>query len=148
MGYFDVANSPLLYLLVAAGILYIVGLSAVFLRKSWRRCLKLGISREKLRSVARSSAVFTVVPSISIVIGLFTLSTVLGVPWPWYRLSVVGSVSYELLAAAGILYIVGLSAVFLHKAWKRCWSWAFPGKIFGLWPAAQPFSPSSPPSPS
>ena len=48
MGYFDVANSPLLYVLVAAGVLYIVGLSAVFLRKSWRRCLELGISKEKL----------------------------------------------------------------------------------------------------
>ena len=99
MGYFDVANSPLLYVLVAAGVLYIVGLSAVFLRKSWRRCLELGISKEKLSAVARSSAVFTIVPSVSIVIGLFTLSTVLGIPWPWYRLSVVGSVSYELMAA-------------------------------------------------
>mgnify|MGYP002509164486 CR=1 FL=1 len=46
MGYFDVANSPLLYLLAAAGILYIVGLSAVFLRKAWKRCLELGISRQ------------------------------------------------------------------------------------------------------
>ena len=44
MGYFDVANSPLLYVLVAAGVLYIVGRSAVFLRKSWRRCLERGIS--------------------------------------------------------------------------------------------------------
>ena len=83
MGYFDAANAPLLYFLVAAGIAYIVGLSAVFLCKSWKRCLELGISGAKLRSVARSSAVFTIVPSVSVVIGLFTLSTVLGVPWPW-----------------------------------------------------------------
>lgn len=111
MGYFDVANSPLLYLLVAAGILYIVGLSAVFLRKAWKRCLELGVSREKLRAIARSSAVFTVVPSISIVIGLFTLSTVLGVPWPWYRLSVVGSVNYELMAADMVADGMGYSSV-------------------------------------
>lgn len=111
MGYFDVANSPLLYLLAAAGILYIVGLSAVFLRKAWKRCLELGISRENLWTVARGSAVFTVVPSISIVIGLFTLSTVLGVPWPWYRLSVVGSVSYELMAADMVADGMGYSSV-------------------------------------
>lgn len=111
MGYFDVANSPLLYFLVAAGILYIVGLSAVFLRKAWKRCLELGVSREKLRAIARSSAVFTVVPSISIVIGLFTLSTVLGVPWPWYRLSVVGSVNYELMAADMVADGMGYSSV-------------------------------------
>lgn len=65
MGYFDVANSPLLYVLVAAGVLYIVGLSAVFLRKSWRRCLELGISKEKLSAVARSSAAFTPPLSLS-----------------------------------------------------------------------------------
>ena len=99
MSYFDVANSALLYGLVAAGVLYIAGLSAVFLKKSWKRCLELGITKQKLTAVARSSAVFTIVPSLSGVIGLFTLSTVLGIPWPWYRLSVVGSVSYELMAA-------------------------------------------------
>ena len=111
MGYFDVANSPLLYVLVTAGVLYIVGLSAVFLRKSWRRCLELGISKEKLSAVARSSAVFTIVPSVSIVIGLFTLSTVLGIPWPWYRLSVVGSVSYELMAADMVADGMGYGSV-------------------------------------
>lgn len=111
MGYFDVANAPLLYFLVAAGIAYIVGLSAVFLCKSWKRCLELGISGAKLRSVARSSAVFTIVPSVSVVIGLFTLSTVLGVPWPWYRLSVVGSVSYELMAADMVASGMGYSSV-------------------------------------
>ena len=87
------------------------GLSAVFLRKSWRRCLELGISKEKLSAVARSSAVFTIVPSVSIVIGLFTLSTVLGIPWPWYRLSVVGSVSYELMAADMVADGMGYGSV-------------------------------------
>lgn len=111
MSYFDIANAPLLYLLTAAGILYIVGLSAVFLRKSWKRCLELGISGEKLKAIARSSAVFTIVPSLSIVIGLFTLSTVLGVPWPWYRLSVVGSVSYELMAADMVASGMGYGSV-------------------------------------
>ena len=101
MGYFDVANSPLLYVLVAAGVLYIVGLSAVFLRKSWRRCLELGISKEKLSAVARSSAVFTIVPSVSIGIGRL----------PWYRLSVVGSVSYELMAADMVADGMGYGSV-------------------------------------
>lgn len=111
MGYFEVANAPLLYVLVAAGVLYIVGLSLVFLRKAWNRCLELGISSQKLRAIARSSAVFTIVPSISVVIGLFTLSTVLGVPWPWYRLSVVGSVSYELMAAEMVADGMGYDSV-------------------------------------
>lgn len=35
MGYFDVANSPLLYVLVAAGVLYIVGLSGRLSAAVW-----------------------------------------------------------------------------------------------------------------
>lgn len=77
-----------------------------------RRPTRAGsISKEKLSAVARSSAVFTIVPSVSIVIGLFTLSTVLGIPWPWYRLSVVGSVSYELMAADMVADGMGYGSV-------------------------------------
>lgn len=111
MGYFEAAGSPLLYGLVMAGVLYIVGLSLVFLKKSWKRCLDLGISTGKLKEIAKSSSIFTIVPSLSIVIGLFTLSTVLGVPWPWYRLSVVGSVSYELMAAEMVADGMGYGSV-------------------------------------
>ena len=46
-----------------------------------------------------SSALYSVVPSLSIVVGLFSLAAVLGIPWSWFRLSVVGSVTYELMAA-------------------------------------------------
>ena len=99
MNYFDVANSRLLYVLVGIGLLYISGLVVVFMRKAWRRALELGIPKKTILEVVKSSAVFTVIPSISVIIGLFSLSAVLGVPWSWFRLSVVGAVSYELTAA-------------------------------------------------
>ncbi len=111
LGYFDVANSKFLYLLVALGILYIVVLAVLFLRKAWRRCIDLGVDRKGLINVAKSSALFTLVPSISIIIGLFSLSTVLGIPWPWYRLSVVGSVNYELMAAEMVSDGMGYDSV-------------------------------------
>lgn len=111
MSYFDVANSPLLYLLVLGGITYIIGLSLVFLRKAWKRCLALGIERSTLLNVAKSSALFTIVPSVAIIIGLFSLSTIMGVPWPWYRLSVVGSVNYELMAAEMVSDGMGYASI-------------------------------------
>ena len=49
--------------------------------------------------VIASSAIYSVIPSISVVVGLFSLATVLGVPWAWFRLSVVGAVAYEVTAA-------------------------------------------------
>jgi hypothetical protein len=49
--------------------------------------------------VIKSSLTTTIAPSIAIIIGLFALAPIFGVPWPWLRLSVIGSVTYELMAA-------------------------------------------------
>ena len=110
MNYFDVANSRLLYVLVGIGLLYISGLVVVFMRKAWRRALELGIPKKTILEVVKSSAVFTVIPSISVIIGLFSLSAVLGVPWSWFRLSVVGAVSYELTAAEMVSDALGFQS--------------------------------------
>ena len=93
-----IMNSRLLYILVAGGLGLIFLLCAVMLKMAWGRCLELGISKQKIKDVIKSSVLFSIVPSISIVIGLFSLAAVLGVPWPWFRLSVGGSVSYEPMA--------------------------------------------------
>lgn len=99
MTFIEIMNSPLLYLLVGAGILYILIFCAITFIKSYRHGLEIGLSKEKLKAVIISSAIYTIVPSISIVIGLFSLAAVIGVPWSWFRLSVVGAVTYELMAA-------------------------------------------------
>ncbi|MBS7525420.1 DUF5058 family protein [Fusibacter paucivorans] len=99
MTFFEISNSKLLYGLVIIGLLYILGFAAVFLKRSYQRCVELGIDRSTVNDVIKSSLAFTLVPSIAIVIGFFSLSAVMGIPWPWWRLSVLGSVGYELMAA-------------------------------------------------
>ena len=100
MTFNEIMNSPLLYALVGAGIVYILIFCVITLRKAYRHGLEIGLTKEKLKTAITSSAIYSIVPSISIVIGLFSLAAVLGVPWSWFRLSVVGSVTYELMAAA------------------------------------------------
>ena len=99
MSFIEIMNSPLLYAMVGAAIVYILLFCVVTLRKSYCHALEIGITKEKIRTAIVSSAIYTIVPSISVVIGLFSLATVIGVPWSWFRLSVVGSVTYELVAA-------------------------------------------------
>lgn len=95
----DLANSSILYALVIIALLFMVGLCVVFLKKSHKRALELGISKETLNKIQKNSLTMTIIPSLAIVAGLITLSAVIGIPWAWFRLSVVGSVSYELLSA-------------------------------------------------
>lgn len=110
MSYFEVANSTLLYGLVALGMLYIIGLAIAFLVKAVKRAGALGISKQTVARVIRSSAVFTIIPSISVIIGLVSLSAVIGTPWSWFRLSVVGAVTYELTAAEMVSNALGFAS--------------------------------------
>mgnify|MGYP000094682305 FL=1 len=77
----DIIQSPLLLALVIGGLLYIAGFSLVYLKKAYDHCLELGITRKELSSVIKSSLVFSIVPSLSIVVGLFVLIAVLGSVW-------------------------------------------------------------------
>lgn len=111
MTFSEIMNSPLLYGLVGCGIVYILIFCGITLRKAYRHGLAIGLPKEKLRATITSSAIYSVVPSFSIVIGLFSLAAVLGVPWSWFRLSVVGAVSYELMAADMVATGAGYSSV-------------------------------------
>jgi hypothetical protein len=97
--FFDVANGGLLFVLVGAGIAYVMLQCVLFLRMSLKRARELGIEKKVISNTIKSSAVFTIAPSIAVALGLAVLAPSLGIPWPWLRLSVIGSVSYELMAA-------------------------------------------------
>ena len=79
-----------------------------FLVKAWRRGLAIGMAADKLKRIARTAAVFTIAPAVAIVISVITLAKDLGVPLPWLRLSVVGSLSYETIAASNAESAMGL----------------------------------------
>lgn len=99
MTFNSIMNSPILYALVGCAIVYILAFCALTLVKAYRHALAIGLTKEQVRTAITSSAIYSVVPSVSVVIGLFSLASVIGVPWSWFRLSVVGSVTYELMAA-------------------------------------------------
>ena len=117
----DIIQSPLLLALVIGGLLYIAEFSLVYLKKAYDHCLELGITRKELSSVIKSSLVFSIVPSLSIVVGLFVLIAVLGSVWAWWRLSVIGSLSYETMISSSIAQVLGYasSAEMLESATGR-----------------------------
>ena len=92
-------NSPLIYILAAIVIIFVFSQSIFFLIKSWKQAKNMGMEKTMLRRIATSSAIFTIAPAIAILLGVLTLSNALGLPTPWMRLSILGSVTYELPAA-------------------------------------------------
>ena len=102
-------NSPVIFALVAVIILAVLAQSWFFLRKALRRGKELGIEKEKLKKTMITAAVFTVAPAVAIVIGVMALSKDLGVALPWLRLSVIGSLSYETVAATNAESAMGMT---------------------------------------
>ena len=96
-----------MYGLVAVVIVFVIAMSLRFIVLAWRRARKLGISTQLLRRTAVSAAVFTIVPAISILLGVIALSKALGFPLPWLRLSVIGALTYETPAAAAAAQSAG-----------------------------------------
>ena len=103
-------NSPILYVIVGAIIAVVLGQSAFFLVRACKRAKELGISKQTVKKTISSSAVFTVAPAVAVLIGVVALSKSLGVALPWLRLSVIGSITYETVAAGNALESAGMSA--------------------------------------
>ena len=92
-------NSGFFYMLVALVLAFITVMCFVFLVKSYRAGIAIGMDRKVLKKAIISSATFTLLPSISILLGVIALSGTLGVPLSWLRLSVIGALQYELNVA-------------------------------------------------
>lgn len=104
-------NGVSLYLISAVIILFVVGMSIFFMVRAYRAGLAIGMDKVKLKRTITSSVTFTVLPSISILLGVIALSGTLGIPLPWLRLSVVGALHYETSVADIAAKSVGLSGL-------------------------------------
>ena len=102
-----------MYGLVAVVIVFVIAMSLRFIVLAWRRARKLGLSTQLLRRTAISAAVFTIVPAISILLGVIALSKALGFPLPWLRLSAAAAQS----AGADLSRLITDPETFATIAW-------------------------------
>ena len=101
-------NHPIIFLIVGIIIAVVLAQSVFFLVKALKRAKEIGMETKKLKRIIISAAIFTVAPAVAIVVSVIALSKDLGIALPWLRLSVVGSMSYETIAATNALSGMGL----------------------------------------
>ncbi len=93
-------NAPILFVIVGVIIAAVLGQSLYFLLKSVRRAKQIKMDQKMIKKTIITAAIFTIAPAVAIVITVISLSQSLGIALPWLRLSVVGSLSYEAIAAS------------------------------------------------
>ncbi len=118
-------NSPILFVLVGIIIALVLAQSFYFLIKAVKRAKQLGIAKGTVKKTISSSAIFTIAPAIAVLVGVVALSKSLGIALPWLRLSVIGSITYETVAAGNALEAAGNTmstiitdpSIFITIAW-------------------------------
>lgn len=133
--YMNIANSKWLFVCAAVLIIIVILQSVVFLSMALKRGKELNISSDKMKRAFKSGLITSVVPSVAIVAAFISLAPVLGIPVSWGRLSVIGSLTYEVMAAgigASVMGVEGLGGsgysaeAFASSVWVMCFGsiWA------------------------
>ena len=107
----QLANGRLMAILCGITILIVLLQPIIFMRVALKRGKELGMTNKEMMEAARSSAIFSIIPSLPIVASYLLLVPSLGRYFPWLRLSVVGSVTYETMAANMAAEAFGLESI-------------------------------------
>lgn len=92
-------------------ILFVAVVCIIFLVRSYRAGKAMGMDPRVLKRTITSSATFSALPAVGILLGVIALSGSLGTPWPWLRLSVIGALHYETQVAEAASEAVGIGSL-------------------------------------
>ena len=98
----QLANSTTMAILCGITILIVLLQPVIFMIVAFKRGKELNMTDQEMKEAARSSAIFSIIPSLPIIVSYLLLVPSLGRYFPWLRLSVVGSAAYETMVALGL----------------------------------------------
>lgn len=119
----DLANSPLMWLAAAIAVGVVVFQSVLFFRKSLTAAKEAGISKKQVNMAIKSSAISSIGPSVVILVTMISLIVSMGAPVSWMRLSFIGSVNYEAMAAGFGAQAMGTTLENLNPTAFACGVW-------------------------
>lgn len=126
-----IANHIIMFVLCLIPIILVLGQSAIYIRMGLKRTKELGVDQKNVKKAITNSAIFSILPSLPIVITVVALMPTLGKYLPWLRLSVIGSAAYETACAEMTMVGFGLSnglkdaalmtqTIFTSVMWVMC----------------------------
>lgn len=112
-----VESYAIIYVLGAIIAVTIILMSLAFLFKALKRAKAIGMDKKVVTEAIKNSAIFSIVPSIPIVIGVGIMMQFVGLAIPWIRLTVIGALQYEILALSNAgAAVVGADTVTIATA--------------------------------
>lgn len=122
MNILDQLNGTKLYLISGLVIFLVAVFCAILMIRAYRAGEKIGMDKNVLKRTMISSATFTILPSVSILLGIIGLSGTLGIPLPWMRLSVIGALHYETSVADAASRALGMDGLNISQMTVQAFS--------------------------
>lgn len=104
-------NSAPMYVICGVIVAFVAIVCVIFLVRAYKAGIAIGMDSAKMKRTIISSATFSCLPSIGILLGVVALSGSLGTPLPWLRLSVIGALHYETQIAQAAAEQTGMTTL-------------------------------------
>ena len=106
MDVMQIANGLPMWIACGIPVVFVIIQAVLFAKGAYSAGKKVGLTDDKMKKAMKSSAVTSIGPSIVVLSGMLSLLVTVGGPVGWMRLSMIGSVMFESIAAG-----LGTSAV-------------------------------------
>ena len=95
----QIANSLPMWLACGVAVVLVIAQALIFIKKAMDAAPKVGLTKEEVNKAVKSAALTSIGPSIVVLSGMLSLLVTVGGPMAWMRLSFIGSVMFESIAA-------------------------------------------------
>lgn len=95
----DIFNETPMMLLCVLAMVIVVVQPIILLRISWKHGKEVGIRTQDMKGCVNSSILFSIVPTLPVLINYLVLMPAFGKYFAWLRLSVMGNAAYETAVA-------------------------------------------------
>ena len=95
----QIANSFPMWIACGVAVVLVIVQALIFIKKAIDAAPEVGVTKEQVNKAIKSSALTSIGPSIVVLSGMLSLLVTVGGPMAWMRLSFIGSVMFESIAA-------------------------------------------------
>lgn len=97
--YLEIANSPILWAFVIPTVIVVLIQAFMFMKRSISVGTKIGLTDKDLKTAVRVGAISAIGPGLSMFTIMIAVMNLLGGPIAWLRLSIIGTITTEMLGA-------------------------------------------------
>lgn len=105
--YLEIANLPMMWLMVIPCVIMVLAQAWIFMKKSIDAGHLVGLTKEEVKTAVRVGAICSIGPGLSMFTIMIAMMSLLGGPFAWLRLSIIGTVVTETLGAQAASQAMG-----------------------------------------